>query len=1202
MNDRLGRTGRAGAAVAALVLMTASLVGIVLAAGPAAAASFSNPASITIPDASCSGTPGQASIYPTNITVSGVTGTVSKVTVTLNNLTSDFEGDPEVLLVGPAGGTQNLELLSDAGTGVLTNQTITFDDASAFVPPQNTAWGTPNTTITAKPTNYTELSGADVFPAPAPTPSSNTTLASAFNGINPNGTWSLYIIDDACGDGPDTLAGGWSLDITTVSGAATTTTVTSSPNPSRTGTPVTFTATVTSGGSPVSTGTVTFAEGGVILAAGVAVNASGMASFSTSALTEGTHAITASYNGTAAFNVSSGTIGQRVDNNTTVTGSTYCNTGPITIPGTGVNGNAGPYPSNIFVTGFGGTVGKVMVSLKNVSHSFAGDIDALLVGPAGQNLALVSDAGTSAVSNVTVNFDDAAASKLPQNGSWAAPNATISAQPTDYVELVADNYPVPAPAPSAATTLATFNNTDPNGTWSLYVVDDGAPDTGSIAGGWCLTLTAAKASPTISTQASGNVTIGSAVRDVATVAGGVSPTGTVTFKLFGPSDTNCAGTAVFTSTTALSAGTATSGDFTASTAGAYRWTALYNGDTANNPATSACNDANESVTVNQVQPTVTTTASAGGPLGTAIHDTAVLAGGVNPTGSIIFNLYGPDNATCTAPSKFIDTVTVNGNGTYPSASFTPTAPGVYRWTASYVGDGNNTPTNTLCNDANESATIGKASPSISTQASATVAVGGTIRDVATLGGGSSPTGTVAFRLFGPNDTTCASPAVFTSTNALAGGVATSGDFTAASAGTYRWTAVYSGDANNDGVTSACNAPNESVSVTKANPSITTTASSGLTIGGQVSDTASLAGGLNPTGTITFNLYGPNDATCSSAATFTSSGAVAGNGTYTSGGFVPAAPGTYRWTAVYSGDVNNNGVTSACNAPNESVTVTKVSPSISTQASAGNLLGAPVRDVATVAGGFGATGSVVFKLFSDTACANQVFSSTNPLTSSTTATSDWFTPAAAGTYYWTASYGGDANNFPASSACGAPNESVAISAFQAPTPTRTITGDLLGPVTVNNGESVLITGARVVGPVTVNPGGSLSVVNSQISRGITANAPAFLSLCGTQVSGPSPGVALSVANAPVPIRIGDPANGCAGNRFAGDVNLTSNLAVTFGANIVSNNVTINTNGPGSTAIRANNINQALNCTGNNPAPTNAGQTNTAGSKTGQCAGL
>jgi hypothetical protein len=94
----------------------------------------------------------------------------------------------------------------------------------------------------------------------------------------------------------------------------------------------------------------------------------------------------------------------------------------------------------------------------------------------------------------------------------------------------------------------------------------------------------------------------------------------------------------------------------------------------------------------------------------------------------------------------------------------------------------------------------------------------------------------------------------------------------------------------------------------------------------------------------------------------------------------------------------------------------------------------------------------------------------------------------------------------------------------------------------------------------------------------------------------------VSGATVPIRIGDPASGCAGNRFAGDVNLTSNLAVTFGANTVSGNVNVNTNGPGNTVLKANNVFAALGCTGNNPPPTNAGQPNTAASKTGQCVGV
>ena len=89
---------------------------------------------------------------------------------------------------------------------------------------------------------------------------------------------------------------------------------------------------------------------------------------------------------------------------------------------------------------------------------------------------------------------------------------------------------------------------------------------------------------------------------------------------------------------------------------------------------------------------------------------------------------------------------------------------------------------------------------------------------------------------------------------------------------------------------------------------------------------------------------------------------------------------------------------------------------------------------------------------------------------------------------------------------------------------------------------------------------------------------------------------------MPIRIGDPASGCAGNRLAGDVTLTGNLAVTFGANLVSRNMAVNSNGPGATVVKANTVYGSLACAANNPAPTNAGQVNTAAAKTGQCAAL
>jgi len=49
---------------------------------------------------------------------------------------------------------------------------------------------------------------------------------------------------------------------------------------------------------------------------------------------------------------------------------------------------------------------------------------------------------------------------------------------------------------------------------------------------------------------------------------------------------------------------------------------------------------------------------------------------------------------------------VNDNGTYDSASFTPTQPGTYRWVATYSGDTNNNPITTTCGDPNETVTIG----------------------------------------------------------------------------------------------------------------------------------------------------------------------------------------------------------------------------------------------------------------------------------------------------------------------------------------------------------------------------------------------------------------------------------------------------------------------------------------------------------------
>ncbi|WP_285705270.1 vWA domain-containing protein [Microtetraspora sp. NBRC 16547] len=107
-------------------------------------------------------------------------------------------------------------------------------------------------------------------------------------------------------------------------------------------------------------------------------------------------------------------------------------------------------------------------------------------------------------------------------------------------------------------------------------------------------------------------------------------------------------------------------------------------------------------------------------------------------------------------------------------------------------------------------------------------------------------------------------------------------------------------------------------VPKATPSIATTPSGPVPAGGNVSDTATLSGGFQPTGTVTFQLFGPGDTGCATPIA-TRAGTVSGSGTAVSGNVTIGAAGTYRWAATYSGDAHNNSVTSPCSA--EQVTVT-----------------------------------------------------------------------------------------------------------------------------------------------------------------------------------------------------------------------------------------------------------------------------------------
>jgi len=209
------RTGRGSvrrrrrlAALSALALGGSLLV--VSASAPqavAASGTFSNTAAISLPAGAPGTTSGNASPYPSAIAVSGITGLVTDVNVTLNNIGHTHPDDLDILLVSPSG--DSTVLMSDACDGTdFEDFDWTFDDEAGGPMPDSPAGAC--TSFFYQPSSYD--SASDTWPAAFPGP--HGTTMSRFDGENPIGTWYLYASDDAAGDSGD-IEGGWSITITT---------------------------------------------------------------------------------------------------------------------------------------------------------------------------------------------------------------------------------------------------------------------------------------------------------------------------------------------------------------------------------------------------------------------------------------------------------------------------------------------------------------------------------------------------------------------------------------------------------------------------------------------------------------------------------------------------------------------------------------------------------------------------------------------------------------------------------------------------------------------------------------------------------------------------------------------------------------------------------------------------------------------------
>jgi hypothetical protein len=178
-------------------------------------------------------------------------------------------------------------------------------------------------------------------------------------------------------------------------------------------------------------------------------------------------------------------------------GVTFSNPAPIDLFGPPT---AAPYPSTIGVAGLDPVTTSVSVTLRNFTHISPDEVSVLLVSPAGAGLLLQSGAGgiLSPQFDVTYTLADFGASPLPDVGIWGPGTYRPTAHnpPGPFPPPAPGAYNNPGPFGGGSATFAsTFNGTNPNGPWNLFVLDQltparGAPVATRFAGGWTLDITA----------------------------------------------------------------------------------------------------------------------------------------------------------------------------------------------------------------------------------------------------------------------------------------------------------------------------------------------------------------------------------------------------------------------------------------------------------------------------------------------------------------------------------------------------------------------------------------------------------------------------------------------------------------------------------------------------------------------------------------
>src|SRR5437899_532286 len=623
-----------------------------------------------------------------------------------------------------------------------------------------------------------------------------------------------------------------------------------------------------------------------------------------------------------------------------------------------------------------------------------------------------------------------------------------------------------------------------------------------------INLTVTKDNPSITTNLSSTTIVaGASVTDSASLTGATSTaSGTVTYLLF--ANGACTAPANIVSTVTVTNNLIpNSRAVVLNATGSYSFNATYSGDNNNGPASSAC----EPVAVQKDNPTLATSLSLTSiQVGQSVTDSATLASFFQAGGTVNYNLF-VGSGTC------ICMMTVT-NGVVPnSRTVTFNSSGTFSFNAVYSGDANNNGAASGC----ELLTVNKAAPTITTSISpsTTITVGGSVTDQTSLTGGfpsTGVTGTVTYTLFSfstlPSATApCAAGTIVGTSQTVNVGVGNSVPASVAvtppSPGFFGFSAVYNGNGNNTAATGNC----EPLTVNKQTPTITTAInpSSSVVVGVSATDQATITGGFPSTGvsgTVTYRFFGPGNGVCSGVSVSSQVVAVgAGKSVSPSNSQTPSSAGQYSFNATYSGDTNNNQVTSSC----ELLTVSLVSTTTGIGCGSSVTVGVPTSCTITVSdvapGTLTPTGAVNLSTNS-----SGTFSPPSPCTLSGTTSSAsctvTYTPLVLGAHNITATYTGD-------------NKHGTSAGFAVLSPGKHSTSTSIscsGPVLVNQASTctATVTDTSTLGATT--PGGSVGFAETGVTGNFNVTSCTLIgsgssASCGVKFNPSAPGTASVVGS-------------------------------------------------------------------------------------------